>query len=82
VKARREPLNSLLWALGNVALATLAFVAIYSARFTVAGLWLTILVFVGFLATIVVAIRDLWKSGTRSRGFIALLLCLPVFLFF
>jgi hypothetical protein len=82
VDIRRERFNSLLWALGNLALTTLAFVSLYTVRFSGIGLWVVKLVFVGFLGTVVVAIRDLWKSSTRLQGFIAFLLCLPVLMFF
>lgn len=36
----------------------------------------------GFVVTVILSLPDLWKRTTRRRGFLALLLCLPVLLFF
>jgi hypothetical protein len=82
VEIRRQPDSSLLWALSNLAFATITFVAFYTVRFSGIGVWLVKFVFVGFLGTVAFSIRDLWRSKTRGQGFIALLLCLPVLMFF
>jgi hypothetical protein len=70
------------WALGNLAFATTMFLALYTVRFSGIGVWLIKSVFVGFLGTVLFAIRDLSRSKTRGQGFIALLLCLPLLMFF
>lgn len=82
MEIRREPDSSLLWSLGNLAFATTTFLALYTARFSGIGIWLIKFVFVGFLGTVLLSIRDLSRSKTRGQGFIALLLCLPVLMFF
>jgi hypothetical protein len=82
VEIQRKPFSSLLWALGNLALATIAFLALYTVRFSGLGIWSIKFVFFGLLVTVVLAIRDLWRSNTRWQGFIAFLLCLPVLMFF
>jgi hypothetical protein len=82
VEIRREPDSSLLWALVNLAFTTFTFLALYAVRFSGIGIWLVKFVFLGFLGTILFSIRDLCRSKTRGRGFIALLLCLPVLMFF
>ena len=60
----------------------MAFAAIYVARFTAIGIWLLRIVLVVLVGTVGLSIRDFWKSGTRWRGFCALLLCVPVLMFF
>jgi hypothetical protein len=82
VEIRREPDSSLLWAFGNLAITTIAFLALYTVRFSGVGIWVIKFVLVGLLGTVVFSVRDLWKSNTRLQGFIALLLCLPVLMFF
>jgi hypothetical protein len=82
VEIRRKPFNSLLWAFGNLVIATIVFVALYTVRFSGIGLWIIKFVFLGFLGAVLFSIRDLWRSDTRWQGFIALLLCLPVPVFF
>jgi hypothetical protein len=82
MEIRPRPLCSLLWALGNLAIVTIAFLALYTVRFSVVGIFFIRFVFVGLLGTVVFSIRDLWKHNTRWQGFIALLLCLPVLMFF
>lgn len=77
-----RPLSSLLWALGNLAIAIGAFLALYTVRFSGIGIWVIKFVFVGLSGTVVFSIRDLLKSNTRWQGFIALSLCLPVLMFF
>jgi hypothetical protein len=80
VKARRLA-NSLLWSSGNVLLVVVTFLAL-RGRFTDWGLELVKVVLVGFLVTLVLSARDLWKRSTRGRAFLALLLCLPVLFLF
>jgi hypothetical protein len=82
VEIRREPDSSLLWALGNLAFATTTFLALYTVRFSGMGIRLIKFVLIGFLGTVLFSIRDLCRSKTRWQGFIALLLCLPVLMFF
>ncbi len=79
---RRKLVSSLPWGLANLALATATFVAFDTVRFSGVGMWLLRLSFVGFVGTAVLAIVDLFRSGTRWRGFVTLLLCLPVLAFF
>jgi hypothetical protein len=82
VEVRAKLASSLCWAFGNLALATITFVALYTVRFSGVGILLLKLVFVSLAGTVVFSIRDLFRSGSRWRGFIALLLCLPVLFLF
>jgi hypothetical protein len=82
VNVRPKLVSSPCWAFGNLALATTTFVALYTVRFSGVGILLLKLVFVGLAGTVVFSIRDLFRSGSRWQGFIALLLCLPVLLLF
>jgi len=82
VITQRKPDNSFLWALGNLTLTTITFVALDTVRFSGIGVWLLKFIFVGFLGCIIFSIRDLLRNNTRARGFFALLLCLPVLMFY
>lgn len=74
--------SSLLWALGNLALATVIFVLLYTVRFNGVGIWLLKVVLVGLLGTFLLSLRDILTKGTRVRGVGAILLCVPVLSFF
>jgi hypothetical protein len=74
--------NSFLWALANLALATISFIALYTVRFSGIGIWLVKFVFVGLLGTFVFSLVDLCRRKSRMQGFLALLLCLPILAFF
>jgi hypothetical protein len=82
VEIRRELDSSLLWALGTLAFTTVTFLALYTVRFSGIGIWLVKFVFLGLLGTVLFSIRDLCRSKTRGRSFLAFLLCLPVLMFF
>jgi hypothetical protein len=82
VEIPREPDSSLLWALGNLCFTTVTFLALYAGRFSGIGIWLVKFVFLGLLGTALFSIRDLCRSKSRGRSFLALLLCLPVLMFF
>jgi hypothetical protein len=65
----------------NLILATTAFAMLYT-RFSGTGISLVKFVFLGLGVTLILSIRDLWRVSTRMWGFLALLLCLPVLMFF
>lgn len=82
MEVRAKLVSSLCWALGNLALATTTFVALFTVRFSGAGILLLKLVVVALAGTVIFSVRDLFRSGSRWRGGFALLLCLPVLLLF
>ncbi len=74
--------NSLLVAAVNVALALLTFACFAFPRFIVAGGLLCILILPLFVFDIALVLRDLWRSGTRGRAVVAVLLWLPLLFLF
>lgn len=74
--------NSLLVAAVNVVFALLAFACFAFPRFTLAGGLLCILILPLFILDIALVLRDLWRSGTRGRAIVAVLLWLPVLFLF
>lgn len=81
VDLRKRFLNSLFWAVGNLILAAATFASFFS-RFSGQGIILLRPIFTTFVVTCVLFIPDLCRSKTRLRGGAALLLCLPIFVFF
>jgi hypothetical protein len=74
--------NSLLAAAVNVAFAAVAFVSFIFPRFTNVGGRLCLVILLLVVVDIVLVLRDLFRSGTRIRAIVAMLLWLPlVFLF-
>jgi hypothetical protein len=71
----------LFWALGNLILAA-ATLGSFFTRFSGLGISLVAFVFAVLAATVALSIRDLRGAKTRGRGLLALLLCVPILMFF
>jgi hypothetical protein len=74
--------NSAIIAAANLALATAAFISFVYPRFSSLGFKVLPAIFLVLVATLGLVVRDLWRSGTRGRAVLALLLCLPVLFLF
>lgn len=74
--------NSALNALVNLGLATSAFFSFLYPRFSNWGFDVVRVIALLLIATVCLCVRDLWRSGTRGRAVVALLLCLPVLFLF
>jgi len=74
--------NSLLVSLLNLLLVVVTFAAFIFPRFSNWGLGLVRLIVIGLIAVVCLAVRDLWRRGTRGRAVLALLLCLPALFLF
>ena len=74
--------NSLWVAAVNVALAAVAFVLFVFPRFTNVGGKLCLLILLLVIIDVVLVLRDLFRSGTRGRAIVAVLLWLPILFLF
>lgn len=74
--------NSLSVAVVNVALAALAFMFFVFPRFTNVGGKLCLLIMLLVAMDVVLVVRDLFRSGTRGRAIVAVLLWLPILFLF
>jgi hypothetical protein len=80
---RIDKLTNSLWvAAVNVAFAAGAFVSFILPRFTNVGRGLCVVILLLLAVDIVLVSRDLFRSGTRMRAIVALLLWLPVVFLF
>jgi hypothetical protein len=81
VDLSKKLVNSLFWSIGNLILVTATFSS-FSTRFSGLGISLVKVVFAVLAVTAALSIRDICSTQTRGRGFLALLLCVPILMFF
>lgn len=74
--------NPLLFAAANLALCVISFFFFFFPWFTGWGFWTGRLVLLVLLVTVALSVRGLWKRSFRGGALGALLLCVPVVLFF